>query len=151
MADSGATNISFFPVSNEGAIQYLLHNDSTVTLCITWKLKVPWSPIVLEHYRPSVFLPHYNLHVGVEFTIKNSFPLDWLPHTEQVAEAKESKQNLSQYTPLDEEENQTIDRTHKVEGARVFFYQGERECDANMKVFFDCIDAVQGGKEPKRR
>jgi len=65
-------------------------------------------------------------------------------NTKKVAEAKESKQNLSQYTPLDEEENQTIDRTHKVEGARVFFYQGERECDANMKVFFDCIDAVQG-------
>ena len=67
-----------------------------------------------------------------------------------MAEAKESKQNLSQYTPLDEEENQTIDRTHKVEGARVFFYQGERECDANMKVFFDCIDAVQGGKQPNK-
>ena len=51
---------------------------------------------------------------------------------------------ISQYVPLDEDEHKEIDRTHNLNSARTFFYQGEAECDANMKVFINCIDAVEG-------
>jgi len=62
----------------------------------------------------------------------------------KVAEVKKSKPDLSQYTPLDEEENKEIDRKANLNSARVFFYAGEKECDANMQTFLDCIDAVKG-------
>lgn len=62
----------------------------------------------------------------------------------KVAEVKKSKPELSQYTPLDEEENKEIDRKANLNSARVFFYAGEKECDANMQTFLDCIDAVKG-------
>ena len=45
---------------------------------------------------------------------------------------------------MDEDEHKEIDRTHNLNSARTFFYQGEAECDANMKVFIHCIDAVKG-------
>ena len=67
--------------------------------------------------------------------IKNAF--------EKVSEVKESD-TLNQYTPLDEDENKEIDRKANLNSARTFFYAGEKECDANMKVFLDCIDAVKG-------
>ena len=35
-------------------------------------------------------------------------------------------------------------RTSNLNSARTFFYQGEAECDANAKVFIQCIDAVKG-------
>ena len=47
---------------------------------------------------------------------------------------------------MDEDEHKEIDRTHNLNSARTFFYQGEAECDANMKVFINCIDAVKGRK-----
>jgi len=65
----------------------------------------------------------------------------------KVAEVKsnpESVQGTLQYTPLDEQENKEIDRKANLSQARVFYYAGEKECDANMKVFLDCIDAVKG-------
>jgi len=62
----------------------------------------------------------------------------------KVDEVKKSKPELSQYTPLDEEENKEIDRKANLNSARVFFYAGEKECDANMQTFLDCIDAVKG-------
>ena len=65
----------------------------------------------------------------------------------QVAEVKskpESVQGTLQYTPLDEQENKEIDRKANLSQARVFYYAGEKECDANMQVFLDCIDAVKG-------
>ena len=80
----------------------------------------------------------------------------------QASEAKDDANKISQYVPLDEDEHKEIDRTHNLNSARTFFYQGEAECDANMKVFIDCIDAVKGTKrnlvnsfwlrqEPKKR
>jgi len=59
----------------------------------------------------------------------------------KVAEVPEKP---SQYTPLDEAENQEVNRKHNLNSARVFFYQGEKECDDNMQTFLDCIDAVKG-------
>ena len=61
----------------------------------------------------------------------------------QVEDAKASE-TLTQYTPLDENENKEIDRKANLNSARVFFYAGEKECDANMQTFLDCIDAVKG-------
>ena len=62
----------------------------------------------------------------------------------QASEAKSDSNNISQYQAIDEEEHKEIDRTHELNSARVFFYQGEAECDANMKIFLQCIDAVKG-------
>lgn len=62
----------------------------------------------------------------------------------KASEAKDDTNKISQYVPLDEDEHKEIDRTHNLNSARTFFYQGEAECDANMKVFIDCIDAVKG-------
>lgn len=62
----------------------------------------------------------------------------------KASEAKDDASKISQYVPLDEDEHKEIDRTHNLNSARTFFYQGEAECDANMKVFIDCIDAVKG-------
>ena len=62
----------------------------------------------------------------------------------QASEAKDDSNKISQYVPLDEDEHKEIDRTHNLNSARTFFYQGEAECDSNMKVFIDCIDAVKG-------
>merc|ERR1712106_769662 len=62
----------------------------------------------------------------------------------KVAEVKSKPDGHSQYTPLDEEENEQVNRKHKLSSARVFFYQGEKECDNNMKTFLDCIDATKG-------
>lgn len=62
----------------------------------------------------------------------------------KASEAKDDATKISQYVPLDEDEHKEIDRTHNLNSARTFFYQGEAECDANMKVFIDCIDAVKG-------
>jgi len=61
----------------------------------------------------------------------------------KASEVKKSDKH-SQYTPLDEAENQEVNRTHKLDSARVFFYQGEKECDDNMQTFINCIDAVKG-------
>jgi len=62
----------------------------------------------------------------------------------KAADVKEAPEKHTQYTPLDEEENKEIDRKHNLNSARVFFYAGEKECDANMQTFLDCIDAVKG-------
>lgn len=64
--------------------------------------------------------------------------------TKKASEAKADANKISQYIPLDEDEHKEIDRTHNLNSARTFFYQGEAECDANMKVFIHCIDAVKG-------
>merc|ERR1719315_346978 len=61
----------------------------------------------------------------------------------KVEDAKASE-TLTQYTPLDENENKEIDRKANLNSARVFFYAGEKECDANMQTFLNCIDAVKG-------
>jgi len=62
--------------------------------------------------------------------------------------AKEAKMDkslhMAQYTPIDEEEHKEVDRKHKLNSARVYFYQGEANCDKNMETFLDCIDAVKG-------
>jgi len=60
----------------------------------------------------------------------------------EVKAKPESEQ--TQYVPIDEEENQEVNRKHKLNAARVFFYQGEKECDDNMEIFLQCIDAVKG-------
>jgi len=62
----------------------------------------------------------------------------------KASEAKDDTTKISQYVPLDEDEHKEIDRTHNLNSARTFFYQGEAECDSNMKVFINCIDAVKG-------
>jgi len=62
----------------------------------------------------------------------------------KASEAKDDANKISQYVPLDEDEHKEIDRTHNLNSARTFFYQGEAECDSNMKVFINCIDAVKG-------
>ena len=62
----------------------------------------------------------------------------------KASEAKSDSSKISQYQAIDEEEHKEIDRTHELNSARVFFYQGEAECDANMKIFLQCIDAVKG-------
>jgi len=64
--------------------------------------------------------------------------------TKKASEAKSDSSKISQYQAIDEEEHKEIDRTHELNSARVFFYQGEAECDANMKIFLQCIDAVKG-------
>jgi len=59
--------------------------------------------------------------------------------------SEEIKDNeLNQYQPLDEEVHKEVDRKANLNQARVFLYTGEEECDANMKTFIDCIDAVKG-------
>lgn len=62
----------------------------------------------------------------------------------KASEAKDDANKISQYVPLDEDEHKEIDRTHNLNSARTFFYQGEAECDSNMKVFINCIGAVKG-------
>merc|ERR1719293_257419 len=61
-----------------------------------------------------------------------------------VEEVKDSKDTISQYTPIDEDEHKEVDRKANLNSARVFLYQGEEECNNNMKTFIDCIDAVKG-------
>lgn len=62
----------------------------------------------------------------------------------KASEVKSKPEEMTQYTPLDEVEHKEIDRKHNLSSARVFFYAGEKECDANMQTFLDCIDAVKG-------
>jgi len=62
----------------------------------------------------------------------------------KVEEVKDSKDTISQYTPIDEDEHKEVDRKANLNSARVFLYQGEEECNNNMKTFIDCIDAVKG-------
>jgi len=62
----------------------------------------------------------------------------------KVSEVKESKDTITQYTPIDEDEHKEVDRKANLNAARVFLYQGEEECNKNMKTFLDCIDAVSG-------
>lgn len=64
--------------------------------------------------------------------------------TKKASEAKSDSSKISQYQAIDEDEHKEIDRTHELNSARVFFYQGEAECDANEKIFLQCIDAVKG-------
>ena len=66
------------------------------------------------------------------------------PRCVQASEAKSDSSKISQYQAIDEDEHKEIDRTHELNSARVFFYQGEAECDANEKIFLQCIDAVKG-------
>jgi len=61
----------------------------------------------------------------------------------KASEAKEVV-GLTQYTPINENEHKEVDRKHKLNSARVYFYQGEANCDKNMETFLDCIDAVTG-------
>jgi len=61
----------------------------------------------------------------------------------KASEAKEVE-GLAQYTPINEKEHREVDRKHKLNSARVYFYQGEANCDRNMETFLDCIDAVKG-------
>jgi len=65
----------------------------------------------------------------------------WKKATEIKGE--EGKQ-IAQYTPVNESEHKEVDRKHKLNSARVYFYQGESNCDRNMETFIDCIDAVKG-------
>merc|ERR1712012_260130 len=62
----------------------------------------------------------------------------------KVEEVKDSKDTISQYTPIDEDEHKEVDRKANLNSARVFLYQGEEKCNNNMKTFIDCIDAVKG-------
>jgi len=63
----------------------------------------------------------------------------------KVDELKSShSEQLAQYTPIDESEHKEVDRKHKLNSARVYFYQGEANCDKNMQTFLECIDAVKG-------
>jgi proline dehydrogenase len=63
--------------------------------------------------------------------------------TAPEAQSTEHKQ-LAQYTAIDESEHKEVDRKHKLNSARVYFYQDEANCDRNMQTFLDCIDAVKG-------
>lgn len=56
----------------------------------------------------------------------------------------DKKAQLAQYTPIDESVHKEVDRRHKLNSARVYFYQGEANCDRNMETFLECIDAVKG-------
>lgn len=59
--------------------------------------------------------------------------------------ASEIQENpINQYTPLDEEVHKEVDRKANLNSARVYLYQGEKECDNNMDTFINCIDAVKG-------
>ena len=42
----------------------------------------------------------------------------------QVSEVKESKDTITQYTPIDEDEHKEVDRKANLNAARVFLYQG---------------------------
>jgi len=63
----------------------------------------------------------------------------------KATEIKEEEgKQIAQYTPLNESEHKEVDRKHKLNSARVYFYQGESNCDRNMETFINCIDAVKG-------
>jgi len=102
-----------------------------------------------EDIKPTISRMH---SFGVKSILDYSVEVDESESKEdkkQFKKAAEVKSNpepstLAQYTPLDEEENKEIDRKANLNQARVFFYAGEKECDANMQVFLDCIDAVKG-------
>jgi len=63
----------------------------------------------------------------------------------KATEIKEEEgKQIAQYTPVNESEHKEVDRKHMLNSARVYFYQGESNCDRNMETFIDCIDAVKG-------
>jgi len=64
----------------------------------------------------------------------------------KVSEIKEQSEGetINQYTPICEDEHKEVDRKANLNSARVFLYQGEEECNKNMKTFLECIDAVTG-------
>ena len=51
---------------------------------------------------------------------------------------------LARYQAVDEKAHKQVGRKHKVNSARVHFYQGEANCDKNMDIILQCIDAVTG-------
>jgi len=61
-----------------------------------------------------------------------------------ATEAQGTAQTLAQYTAIDESEHKEVDRNYELNSARVYVYQDEANCDRNMQIFLDCIDAVKG-------
>jgi proline dehydrogenase len=83
------------------------------------------------------------LDYSVEEDLANEKEETPVPRKKATEIVNDSKQ-LAQYTPVDESEHKEVDRKHKLNSARVYFYQGEANCDRNMATFIDCIDAVKG-------
>ena len=54
----------------------------------------------------------------------------------QVSEVKESKDTITQYTPIDEDEHKEVDRKANLNAARVFLYQGILSCFARKFMVF---------------
>lgn len=84
---------------------------------------------------------------GVKSILDYSVEED-MPETGETDEGKREKvdknekKEIKQYQAIDEKVHTEVSRKHKVNSARVHFYQGEATCDKNMEVILGCIDAV---------